>query len=145
MRRSSHRLWRSQLATLFWSGNFVAGRALRGSIDPLTLNFLRWMIALVFIAPFVWQSTLIALPALRREWRLILALGATGIATFHVLVYLALQSTTATSALLILSLAPIVTLLGSACLREQRPTTRQTGGALISIIGACVLITRGEP
>ena len=52
---------------------------------------------------------------LRREWRLILALGVTGIATFHVLVYLALQSTTATSALLILSLAPIATLIGSAC------------------------------
>ena len=58
------------VATLFWSGNFVAGRALRGSIDPLTLNFLRWMIALVFIAPFVWQSTVAALPTLRREWRL---------------------------------------------------------------------------
>lgn len=133
------------LATLFWSGNFVAGRALRDSVDPLTLNFLRWMVALALIAPFVWRDTITALPALRREWKLILALGATGIAAFHVLVYLALQSTTVTSALLILSLAPIATLVGSACLRQEQPTSRQIVGATISIAGACVLITRGDP
>ena len=113
------------LAALFWSGNFVAGRALRDSVDPITLNFLRWAIALIVIAPFVWTSARDALPVLRREWQLILALGATGIASFHVLVYLALQSTTATSALLMLSLAPIVTLIGRhACVSSDRPVTR---------------------
>lgn len=132
------------LAALFWSGNFVAGRALRGQVDPVMLNFLRWLIALALIAPFVWRSTAAHLPALRREWRLILALGATGIATFHTFVYLALQSTTATSALLVLSLAPIVTLIVSAAMGIEHPTIRQIGGGLISIIGAAVLITRGN-
>jgi len=132
------------LAALFWSGNFVAGRALGGHIDPVTLNVLRWLIALALIAPFVWRSTTASLPVLRREWRLILALGATGIASFHTLVYLALQSTTATSALLMLSLAPIVTLLASAAAGMEHPTNRQIGGALISIVGAGVLITRGN-
>jgi drug/metabolite transporter (DMT)-like permease len=132
------------LAALFWSGNFVAGRALRGHVDPVTLNFLRWLIALALIAPFVWRSTAASLPVLRREWRLILALGATGIASFHTLVYLALQSTTATSALLMLSLAPIATLLASAAGGMEHPTNRQIGGALISIVGAGVLITRGN-
>ena len=113
-------------------------------MDPITLNFLRWLIALALIAPFVWRSTAASLPVLRREWRLILALGATGIASFHTLVYLALQSTTATSALLMLSLAPIVTLLGSAAVGMEHPTNRQIGGALISIVGAGVLITRGN-
>src|SRR4051812_44056873 len=78
------------LAVLFWSGNFVAGRALRGSVDPVTLNFLRWLIALGIMAPFIRKPARVAMPVLRREWRLILALGATGIATFHILVYLAL-------------------------------------------------------
>jgi drug/metabolite transporter (DMT)-like permease len=133
------------LATLFWSGNFVAGRALRGQVDPVTLNFLRWLIALALLAPFVWQSTAASLKVLRREWRLILTLGATGIASFHTLVYLALQSTTATSALLMLSLAPILTLIGSAAIGMEHPTNRQIGGALISIIGAGILITRGNP
>ena len=132
------------LAALFWSGNFVAGRALRGHVDPVTLNFLRWLIALVLIAPFIWRSTAASLPVLRREWQLILALGATGVASFHTLVYLALQTTTATNAVLMLSLAPIVTLLGSAAFRIEHPTIRQIGGSFISIIGAGVLITRGN-
>jgi len=132
------------LAALFWSGNFSAGRALRGHVDPVTLNFLRWLIALVLVAPFIRRSMAASLPVLRREWRLILALGTTGIASFHTLVYLALQTTTATNALLMLSLAPIVTLLGSAVFGMEHPTNRQIGGALISIVGAGVLITRGN-
>ena len=133
------------LAALFWSGNFVAGRALRGHIDPVTLNFLRWLIALALLAPFIWRSTADSLKVLRREWRLIFALGATGIASFHTLAYLALQSTTATSALLMLSLAPILTLFASAAAGMEHPTNRQIGGALISIAGAGILVTRESP
>jgi drug/metabolite transporter (DMT)-like permease len=132
------------LAALFWSGNFIAGRALRGQIDPLTLNFARWLFALVLLAPFVWRDAVAHRRALCREWRLILALGATGIASFHTLVYLALKSTTATNALLMLSLTPIVTLFGAAALGMEQPNKRQLAGALLSVVGAAVLITRGS-
>lgn len=133
------------LAALFWSGNFIAGRALHEVIDPLSLNFLRWSLALVVLAPFFWRSLRAALPAVRREWRLILALGATGIAAFHTLVYLALQSTTATSALLVLSLAPVLTLVGTTITGAGRFTVMQITGALVSVAGAGILITRGDP
>jgi drug/metabolite transporter (DMT)-like permease len=132
------------LATFFWSGNFVAGRALRGQIDPLALNFLRWSLALAILAPFVWRSVVASLPVLRREWRLIAALGATGLAGFHTMSYVALQTTTVTNALLVLSLAPIPTLIGAAALGMGRPSRQQILGALISILGAGVLITRGD-
>ena len=33
------------LANLFWAGNWVIGRALRDAIEPVTLNFWRWLIA----------------------------------------------------------------------------------------------------
>src|SRR5260370_1377575 len=95
------------LAALFWSGNFIVGRALRDQIDPVTLNFSRWLIALLLLAPFVRRDLRGSLPVLRRHWRLIVGLGATGIASFHTMVYLALESTSATNALLTLSLAPI--------------------------------------
>ncbi len=131
-------------AALFWSGNFIAGRALAGQVDPLTLNFLRWLLALLLLAPFVWRGTVTHWPALVREWRLIVALGATGIASFHTLTYLALQSTTATNALLMLSLAPIAIMVGAALAGMERLTGRQMAGALISIFGAGVLITRGR-
>lgn len=130
------------LGALLWSGNFVAGRALRGQIDPLTLNFLRWSIAFALLAPFVWRRADFAV--LRREWRLILALGATGLGAFHTLVYMALQTTTAINALLILSLVPGATLLGSSLFWREPPSRWQIGGSLVSVAGAIVLITRGD-
>jgi len=39
------------LANLLWSGNWVAGRALRETFDPVSLNFWRWLIAAAVLAP----------------------------------------------------------------------------------------------
>jgi drug/metabolite transporter (DMT)-like permease len=132
------------LAALFWSGSFVVGRALRADIDPVLLTFLRWLIALAVFAPFVRREARGALPVVLREWRLLAALGATGIALFHPLVFVALQHTTATNALLVLSLAPAAILLGGALVGGERPTPRQLAGVLVSMAGAAVLITRGD-
>ena len=44
------------LANLFWAGNWVIGRALRDSLDPLTLNFYRWLIVVLVLAPFAWPA-----------------------------------------------------------------------------------------
>jgi drug/metabolite transporter (DMT)-like permease len=133
------------LATLFWSSNFIAGRALRGAIDPFTLNFLRWAIALACLAPFAWPRSPAVWQALRREWRLVAALGLTGIACFHTMSYYALQATTAASALLVLSLAPVATMIGAALIERKRPGPRQVAGMLVSVLGAAVLVTRGVP
>jgi drug/metabolite transporter (DMT)-like permease len=40
------------LANLMWSGNWILGRALRESFDPIALNFWRWLVALLILAPF---------------------------------------------------------------------------------------------
>jgi drug/metabolite transporter (DMT)-like permease len=132
------------LAALLWSGSFVVARALRADIDPVLLTFLRWLIALAMLAPFVRREARGALPVVLREWRLLAALGATGIALFHPLVFVALQHTTATNALLVLSLAPAAILVGGALVGGERPTPRQLAGVLVSMAGAVVLITRGD-
>ena len=132
------------LAALFWAGSFVVGRALRADIDPVVLTFLRWLIALIVLAPFVWREACGALPVVLRQWRLLAALGATGIALFHPMVFVALQNTSATNALLVLSLAPAAILIGGTLTGGERPTRRQLGGVLVSMMGAAVLITRGD-
>ena len=41
------------LATLFWSGNFIVGKAASlFEIPPFTLNFYRWLCAWLILAPF---------------------------------------------------------------------------------------------
>ena len=40
------------LATLFWSGNFVLGRAVSAHIPPIGMAFWRWVGALAVLLPF---------------------------------------------------------------------------------------------
>jgi len=133
------------LAALFWAGSFVVGRALRDDIDPVALTFFRWLISLVVFAPFVRREIASHAHVVLREWRLIVGLGATGIALFHPLVYMALQHTSATNALLTFSLSPVVILLGASLASRKRPTAPESIGVLLSMAGAVVLITRGDP
>jgi drug/metabolite transporter (DMT)-like permease len=132
------------LAALFWAGSFVVGRALRAELDPVAVTLWRWVISFLIFTPFVWRDCVNHLPVVLREWRLLVALGGTGIALFHPLVYVALQHTSATNALLTFSLSPIVILVGGSLLSGKRPTKREFGGVLISMAGAAVLITRGD-
>lgn len=132
------------LAALFWAGNFVAGRALRDDADPVMLNVLRWLLCLALFLPLVGPSLARQWRVVCREWRLVTALGATGIAAFHTLVYLALVETTAVNALLILTLAPVLIMAGAALAGQERPTRVQWIGSMVSLFGALVLVTRGD-
>jgi drug/metabolite transporter (DMT)-like permease len=132
------------LATFFWAGSFVVGRALRDDIDPVAITLWRWLLSLLIFAPFVWRDCVERFAVLRREWLLLLGLGATGIALFHPLVYVALQHTSATNALLTFSLTPVVILLWSSLASGRRPVPRELAGVLASMAGAAVLITRGD-
>ena len=132
-------------ATFFWAGSFVVGRAISHHLDPVAITLWRWVISLLIFAPFVWRDGVRHLPILLREWRLLVGLGATGIALFHPLVWVALQHTSATNALLTFSLSPVAILVCGSFLTGRRPTAREVGGVLASMVGAAVLITRGDP
>lgn len=131
-------------AALLWSGNFIAGRALRGDIDPALLTLLRWALALLIFLPWVGPGLWRSRHAVRREWRWLLALGATGLAGFHTLTYLALTQTTAISAMLMLSLTPAAILIGAALSGNVRPTRLQWAGTAVSLAGAVILAARGD-
>lgn len=133
------------LANLLWSGNWIAGRALRDAFDPVTLNISRWVIAVLVLAPF-------AVPALRGKGALIrrnagvlLLLSLTGIALFHSLVYLGLRSTTAVNAVLINSSIPLFILICSWVMERERASLRQLSGMLVSLAGILVILLRGRP
>lgn len=131
-------------AVLLWSGNFIAGRALGDSVSAVGLNFWRWSLALIILLPLAAREALRFKTAIMGAWRYLALLGLTGVAGFHILVYKALEYTTATNALLVLSTAPAaIMVLSRAALGEPiRP--RQWLGIAVSFAGAVVLICRGD-
>jgi len=130
---------------LFWAGNWVLGRALRDALEPFTLNFLRWAIATLVLAPFALPALRGKLPVIRRHWGILLLLALAGVSLFHALVYLGLRSTTAVNAILLNSSLPMFILACSWILDRERATPRQIGGMLVSLAGILVILSRGDP
>ncbi len=131
-------------ATLLWAGNFIVGRSLRGAIDPLELNFWRWLVALVVLLPCTAAGLASQWRIIRQHLGLVLALGLTGIALPHACIYTALQTTSAVNALLLLNLAPLLMALGAAILFGQSMQRWQWLGMVVSMGGAITLIVGGS-
>lgn len=132
------------LSSLFWAGNWVIGRALRDAFDPITLNFWRWLIAALILAPFALPALAGQRDAIRRSAGLLALLALTGVALFQSLVYLGLRTTTTVNAVLLNSSAPLFMLLWSWAIERERATRRQITGMLVSLAGILVILSRGE-
>jgi drug/metabolite transporter (DMT)-like permease len=132
------------LATLLWAGNAIAGRALVGSVSPITLSAVRWGLAALLLLPLGWR---ILKPgsALWQNKTRFLVLGLLGVGSYNVLLYLALQTSTAINVTLIGASMPIWMLLIGAVFYQVRPTLLQLLGAVVSLLGVTVVLTRGDP
>jgi drug/metabolite transporter (DMT)-like permease len=133
------------MTTLFWGGNFNVGRAVISEVPPLGLSFWRWMVAWMIIFPIAYRPMWKRRHLLIENWFLLLLLAVTGVTLFNSLVYLGLQTTTAINASLMQSINPVLIILLSILLLGHRPQVMQLLGVLVSLAGAIVILTRGDP
>ena len=131
------------LAALLWAGNAVVGRLLVGEISPLLLSTLRCLVAMAVLLPFG-VSILKANSALWANKKRFLLLGLFGVGGYNMLLYLAIQTSTPINVTLIGASMPIWMLLIGALFFGNRPNGYQVIGALISILGVCVVLSRGD-
>jgi drug/metabolite transporter (DMT)-like permease len=131
------------LPPLLWAGNAVVGRLSVGSVPPLTLNALRWAIALALLLPFGWR---VARERRRvaAHWKHWLLLGTLGVGSYNALQYLALVSSTPINVTLIAASMPVWMLAIGALFHGVHPTRRQLVGAALSLGGVVLVIARGE-
>jgi drug/metabolite transporter (DMT)-like permease len=131
------------LANLMWAGNWVMGRALRDAYDPVALNFFRWAVAGVVLAPFALPQLPRYLPVIRRNLRGLLILAFTGVALFQSLVSLGLRTTTAVNGVLINASLPLFMILCSWAIEREHATRRQVIGMVVSLAGILVIVSHG--
>lgn len=132
------------LTALFWAGNMVIGRGIRGDVPPLGLAFWRWTLALLITLPLALPYMRQQWPALRRHWMPVVVLGTLGVGGYNTFAYLALQYTTAINATMLNSLMPVATVL-LAWVLLRRPLKRlEALGVGVSVIGVLVIVTQGH-
>jgi drug/metabolite transporter (DMT)-like permease len=131
---------------LLWAGNAIVGRLVRTAVPPMTLNLLRWTIALAVLVPLGWatlrQAGVIA--SIRTRWHRYALLGLLGIGMYNSLQYLALQSSTPINVTLVASGMPVWMMLVGRLFYGVAVRTRQVIGALLSIVGVLAVLCRGD-
>lgn len=132
------------LATIFWSGNFVLGRAVRADVPPIGLAFWRWTGGSVLIITLAWPHLKRDWPLIRRHWKFILLLAILGVTLFNTLVYTGLQFTTAINALLMQSTMPVLIVLMSYLFYRETVTPVQIVGVLLSLVGVLAIVGQGN-
>ena len=132
------------LTVLFWSGNMVVGRAVRGDIPPLAMAFWRWLIALLLVLPLALPHLKKEWPIIRQGWKPLLILGLLGVGGYNTFAYLALQQTTATNAALLNAFVPIATIAISWAFLGKSLRRIEGLGVLVSLIGALSIVSRGD-
>ncbi|QKM65037.1 EamA family transporter [Polynucleobacter tropicus] len=131
------------IATALWAGNAIAGRLLVGSVSPITLSAIRWGLAALLLLPLGWRVFKPDSALWQNKKRFIL-LGLFGVGSYNVLLYLALQTSTAINVTLIGASMPIWMLFIGAVWYQVKPTLLQLLGAIVSLIGVAIVLTRGE-
>ena len=132
---------------LLWAGNAVVGRLAIGSIPPLWLNAGRWGLALALLLPLGWR----AFGSAQRRSQIssnlphLALLSLTGVGAYNALQYLALKTSTPLNVTLIAASSPVWMLAIGALFYGERPRRAQVAGALLSLIGVAVVLSRGEP
>ena len=109
------------LATLFWSGNFIVGKAASlFEIPPFTLNFYRWTFAWLILAPFTLKEIFKKKSYILNNIKLILILGVTSITAFNSIVYYSLNFTQVISGVLMISTIPVMIIFFHGYLRLRK-------------------------
>jgi len=131
------------LPPLLWAGNAVVGRVVHALIGPMTLNLLRWLLAFLILLPLAYR-VLQPGSAMWAHWKRLSMLGLLGIGCYNALQYLALQTSTPLNVTLVASSIPIwMLLVGTLCF-GQRVSRRQIAGAVLSVAGVLVVLSRGQ-
>lgn len=127
---------------LLWAGNAIVGRLVHEMVPPITLNFLRWAIAMVILIPLAYR---IYQPGsgLWRNWRRFSVLGLLGIGMYNALQYLALQSSTPINVTLVAASMPVWMLLIGRLFFGAKVSGTQVAGATLSIAGVLLVLSRG--
>ena len=133
------------LTTLFWSGNFIVGKAASMfDIPPFTLNFYRWFFAGIILLPFTFKEILEKKDYILKNVGFFIILGITSITIFNSAVYYSLYYMQVISGVLMISTIPVWIIFISSILGIEKTNKFQIFGVILSLLGVLFIITKSD-
>jgi drug/metabolite transporter (DMT)-like permease len=133
------------LTTIFWSGNFIVGKAASiYEIPPFSLNFYRWLFAGLILLPFTFKELIKKKNYILENIGFFIILGITSITIFNSIVYYSLYYTQVISGILMISTIPVWIIFISSILNIEKTNIFQIIGVIFSLTGVIFIITKAD-
>src|SRR5690606_21633999 len=116
-----------------------------GAIAPSSIAFLRWVLALAVLTPFLAPAAWKHRATIHREWPKLAALGLLGMGLWQGLAYMAAETTSATNMGILSAMVPLLTVLLSTLILHEPPSLGGVAGGALALIGVTILLGRGNP
>jgi drug/metabolite transporter (DMT)-like permease len=123
-----------------WSSNIIAGKEALRSFGPIALAQIRVLLAaLLFALLFLASGKLRRLKLTPRDWGIVAAMAATGVALNQLTFIGGMARTNVTHTGLIVALGPVTVLAMAVAVKLEPLTAWKLGGMLIAFAGVAVL------
>ena len=133
------------LTTIFWSGNFIVGKAASiYEIPPFSLNFYRWLCAWLILFPFTYKEIIKKKDYVLSNLGFFIILGITSITIFNSIVYYSLNFTQVISGVLMISTIPVMIIFISSLLKIEKTNIFQILGVVLSLTGVVFIVTKAD-
>ena len=129
---------------LLWAGNAIVGRLMQGVVPPVTLNFLRWVLALALLLPLAGWVLRPGARGMWPHWRRFALLGLLGVGCYNALQYMALKTSPPINVTLVAASMPVWMLLLGRLFYGVAVSRLAALGAALSMAGVLVVLTRGD-
>lgn len=130
-------------AVTVWGPSFVATKVALRDLPPLTVAFLRFLVASSVLYT-MWRLSPEAARLDRATHRRLFAGGLLGVAGYFILENLGVQRTTAGDAALLMAAIPVIALLAEALWLKQPVSLKRGAGIAVSFAGVFLLIGRAR-
>jgi drug/metabolite transporter (DMT)-like permease len=131
------------LATLFWAGNFIVGKAaFVENIPPMSLVFFRWFFVWLILLPFTYKEIIKYKEVIIKNLPLLFFLALTSVGLFNSFTYLALVYTQVINASLFNTAIPAIIILLCFIFKIEKTNRFQIIGLILSVIGILSIITK---
>lgn len=127
------------VSPVLWGGNFLVGDMLADTLPGVWANLLRWVIALIVLAPFCAGSVWSNRRVLAQNIKPIALCAILGVTLFNTLLYTALRLAPVNLAAITFALAPFMILAVTSVVRHRLPAPREIAAASVAVLGMMLL------
>ena len=129
---------------IFMASNLVVARGGVEYVPPISLAFWRWTLVFLILLPFTYVSLKKNYKTMKKEYKKLFFLGATGCGICGAFPFLAGQTTTVTNMGIIYTSSPIFIILISSIFFNEKINLTKIIGLISCLIGVFAIIIKGD-